>query len=122
MTDEDRLGIALFEVKGRTLPPEVNPQAPRFTVLCQGVGALLASVHATSQGFLLLRQTPRARRVNIATGLTTRYPATAAYMVDDTGDDLELYCPDCKHWRPVGDQALLRTLCDTPPRRGRHTV
>ena len=121
MTD-DALGRAMFEVMGRTLPPEVNLPTPRFTVLCKTDGELLASVYATSQGFLLLRKSPRARRVNLATGVTTRYLATAAGMVDAAGDDLELHCQKCKQWRPIGNQKTLRTICDTPPRRGRHIV
>lgn len=116
------MGVARAEVMGRTLPLEVNPPKPRFTVLCKADGTLLASVYATSQGFLLLSQNPRARRLNLTTKVTTRYLATTVHMLDAVGDDLELHCQKCKQWRPLGDQELLRTMCATPPRRGRHTV
>ena len=120
MSTPDRLGIALFEVRGRTLPPDVQQPSPRLTLTCHGCGALLAGIYATTVGHLLLSERPReGRRIASDGTLVERSTAVSASMLDQIGDNLELRCKKCNVWRALPDQDRLTQLCQAPPPRRR---
>ena len=119
MSTPDRLGIALFEVRGRTLPPEMAAPSPRLTVTCHGCRGQLAGIYACTVGTLLLLDRPRARRQSGPDGALLRTNAVSAAMLDEVGDDLELWCQKCTCWRSMPDQSTLAQLISAKSRARR---
>ena len=122
MSTPDRLGIALFEAKGRTLPPDISPPAPRYLLRCSDCAKLLGEVVATSQGGLLWSKTQRVRATvtDIDTGVERmeRTSYSAAFLLDEATDDgVQVRCPACG-WRQVGPIFRLNTLYSQPPADG----
>ena len=129
MTDEDRLGIALFEVKGQTLPPDVGELTPVYSLRCSACSNLLGEVFKTSQGGLLWSRPMKPARANTTTTkrdadgehvtfAVTKRRSVHAFLLDDLADDLvELRCS--KHgWRALGPAVRLRALLRDTPKSG----
>jgi hypothetical protein len=115
-----RLQTAMFEARGRTLPPEMSQAAPRLKLRCSTCALSLGDVYATTVGGLLWWDQPRARVFGDAEKSPEsmrRETLHHVFMVDQIGDDLEHHCPK-DGWRSLPTAARLQALLYDPPSDG----